>query len=102
MGWKTLVGPGNPRHLQSHPLLRQGLSKRAGPRVPASGLRGRVHPQREGLVEGFEIKGVSEEIRQRFSKRRAEVEAAIEQFIAERGRQPKADEIAELARATRG
>ncbi|MCI0628292.1 MAG: relaxase domain-containing protein [Acidobacteria bacterium] len=56
----------------------------------------------KGLVEGFEIKGVSTEIRQRFSKRRTQVEAAIEQFIAERGRQPKADEIAELARETRG
>ena len=56
----------------------------------------------KGLVEGFEIKGVSAEIRQRFSKRRTQVEAAIEQFVAERGRQPRADEIAELARETRG
>ncbi|MGH9425859.1 MAG: relaxase domain-containing protein [Terriglobia bacterium] len=32
----------------------------------------------KGLVEGFEIKGVSEELRLRFSKRRAEVEAAID------------------------
>jgi len=56
----------------------------------------------KGLVEGFEIKGVSSEIRQRFSKRRTQVEAAIEQFVAERGRQPRGDEIAELARETRG
>ena len=55
----------------------------------------------KGLVEGFEIKGVSEEIRQRFSKRRAEVEAAINQFVAERGRQPNPAEIAQLASETR-
>jgi hypothetical protein len=30
------------------------------------------------------------------------LEAAIEQFVADRGRQPQADEIAELARETRG
>jgi len=56
----------------------------------------------KGLVEGFEIKGVSAEIRERFSKRRAVLEAAIEQFVADRGRKPRADEIAELARETRG
>ena len=55
----------------------------------------------KGLVEGFEIKGVSEEIRQRFSKRRAEVEAAIDKFVAERGRQPNPAEIAQLASETR-
>jgi conjugative relaxase-like TrwC/TraI family protein len=54
-----------------------------------------------GLVEGFEIKGVSEEIRQRFSKRRAEVEAAIDKFVSERGRQPNPAEISHLASETR-
>jgi conjugative relaxase-like TrwC/TraI family protein len=55
----------------------------------------------KGAIEGFEIKGVSAEIRQRFSKRRAEVEAAIAEFVAERGRQPTAAEIAGLTRETR-
>jgi conjugative relaxase-like TrwC/TraI family protein len=55
----------------------------------------------KGFVEGFEIKGTSEELRQRFSKRRAEVEAAIAEFIAARGRQPTAAEVSELARETR-
>jgi conjugative relaxase-like TrwC/TraI family protein len=37
----------------------------------------RVEPSRneKGIIEGFEIKGVSKEIQERFSKRRAEVEA---------------------------
>ena len=55
----------------------------------------------KGLVEGFEIKGVSEELRRRFSKRRAEVEAAIDQFESERGRQPNPAEISQMASETR-
>ncbi len=47
----------------------------------------------KGIVEGYEIKGVSEEIRQRFSKRRAAVETAIAEFLAQRGRQPTSAEI---------
>src|SRR5439155_25845845 len=49
----------------------------------------------------FEIKGASDAIRQRFSKRRAEVEAAIDKFVVERGRQPNSAEIAQLASETR-
>ena len=56
---------------------------------------------KKGLIEGFEIKGVPEELRQRFSKRRAEVEAAIVRFLDERGREPNAPEIAALTRETR-
>ncbi len=55
----------------------------------------------KGTVEGYEIKGVSAEIRQRFSKRRAAVEAAIAEFVAQRGRQPTTAEITELTRLTR-
>jgi conjugative relaxase-like TrwC/TraI family protein len=55
----------------------------------------------KGLVEGFEIKGVSEELRLRFSKRRAEVEVAIDKFVKERGRQPKPAEISQMASETR-
>lgn len=56
----------------------------------------------KGGVEGFEIKGVSNEIQERFSKRRAEVEAGIERFIRDKGRQPTASEIHTIARDTRG
>ena len=55
----------------------------------------------KGWVEGFEIKGVSEELRLRFSKRRAEVETAIDKFVAERGRKPNPAEISQMASETR-
>jgi conjugative relaxase-like TrwC/TraI family protein len=55
----------------------------------------------KGVVEGFEIKGVSKEIQERFSKRRAEVEAGIERFIREKGRVPTIREIHVITRETR-
>jgi conjugative relaxase-like TrwC/TraI family protein len=55
----------------------------------------------KGIVEGFEIKGVPAEIRERFSKRRAEVEAGIERFRLEKGRAPTAGEIHVITRETR-
>jgi hypothetical protein len=54
-----------------------------------------------GLVEGFEIHGVSTELRQRFSKRRKEVEAGIAAFRAEYGRDPTPSEISFITRETR-
>jgi ATP-dependent exoDNAse (exonuclease V) alpha subunit len=55
----------------------------------------------KGRVEGFQIKGVSEELQVKYSKRRAEVEAAIDRFVSERGRQPNPAEISQLASETR-
>ncbi len=55
----------------------------------------------KGIVEGFEIKGVSKEIQERFSKRRAEVEAGIERFRTEKGRAPTTREIHVITRETR-
>jgi len=55
----------------------------------------------KGTIEGFELKGVSSEIQERFSKRRAEVEAGIERFLKERGRQPTVSEIHTITRDTR-
>jgi len=55
----------------------------------------------KGMVEGFQIKGVSEELQVKYSKRRTEVEAAIDKFVAERGRQPNPAEISQLASETR-
>ena len=54
-----------------------------------------------GAIEGFEILGVSAELRARFSKRRAEVEAGISQFKQEKGRSPSRAEIAVITRQTR-
>ena len=49
-----------------------------------------ITPARDarGAITGFEIAGVSAEIRRRFSKRRAEVEAGIAEFLQKQGRQP--------------
>ena len=56
----------------------------------------------KGVIEGFEIAGVSEEIRERYSKRRAEVEAGINRFLNEKGRAPTKQEINVITRETRG
>ncbi len=55
----------------------------------------------KGMVEGFEIQGVSLEVRRRFSKRRAEVEAGIAAFEKDKGRTPSAAEISVITRRTR-
>ncbi len=51
------------------------------------------HPATAKERRRFEIAGVSSDIRERFSKRRAEVEAGIAQFRAEYGREPTPAEI---------
>ena len=55
----------------------------------------------KGVIEGFEIAGVSQDIRDRYSKRRAEVEAGIERFRQEKGRMPTVREIHFITRETR-
>ena len=54
-----------------------------------------------GVIEGFEIEGVSDKVRERFSKRRVEVEAGIEKFTAKHGRDPSRAEINVITRQTR-
>lgn len=52
-------------------------------------------------ITGFEIRGVSVEMRQRFSKRRKEVEAGIAEFERKHGRSPTAAEIHVITKQTR-
>jgi conjugative relaxase-like TrwC/TraI family protein len=52
-------------------------------------------------VTGFEINGVSEEMRARFSKRRAEIETGIAAFLQKHGRAPTTAEIHAITVATR-
>ncbi len=52
-------------------------------------------------VTGFEIAGVSPELCQRFSKRRAEIEREIAAFEAKHGREPTSTEVAQISRQTR-
>lgn len=56
---------------------------------------------RRGNVTGFEIVGVSEPVRKRFSKRRAEVEKGIAEFEAKNGRTPATAEIHAITVQTR-
>ena len=55
----------------------------------------------KGVIEGFEIEGVTKNIRDRYSKRRAEIEAGIERFQKEKGRMPTTREIHVITRETR-
>ena len=55
----------------------------------------------KGVVEGFEIAGAGKDIRERYSKRRAEVEAGIARFFQEKGRMPSVKEIHVITRETR-
>jgi conjugative relaxase-like TrwC/TraI family protein len=50
---------------------------------------------------GFEIRGVSQELQERFSQRSAQRDAAIAQFTNEHGRKPTDNEVAVLVRETR-
>lgn len=54
-----------------------------------------------GKVTGFEIAGVSEGLRERFSKRRREVEAGCQAFVQKYNREPTRAEISVIARETR-
>jgi conjugative relaxase-like TrwC/TraI family protein len=50
---------------------------------------------------GFEIRGVSQELLDRFSQRSRQRDAAIQVFVADNGRQPTDNEVAVLVRETR-
>lgn len=54
-----------------------------------------------GTDQSFEIKQLSRDLCKQFSKRSAEKEAAIEQFIQEKGREPSNNEVSVLVRNTR-
>jgi len=56
---------------------------------------------RRGTITGFEIAGVSDEIRARFSKRRAEIECGIAAFEREYGRTPTTVEVHAIAVGSR-
>ncbi len=56
---------------------------------------------KQGMITGFEIKGVSASIRERFSKRRADVERGIAAFRKEHGREPTPSETHVITTETR-
>ncbi len=55
----------------------------------------------KGKDHGFEIRGVSTELLEKYSVRSAQRDAAIEQFTLERGRKPTDNEVAVLVRESR-
>lgn len=54
-----------------------------------------------GKDNGFGIVGIQEATLEKFSRRTEQKEAAIQEFIRERGRQPSKNEISQLVRETR-
>jgi hypothetical protein len=67
------------------------------------GLGYEIEPHRDskGKDHGFEIRGVSTELLERYSVRSAQRDAAIEQFTSQRGRKPTDNEVAVLVRESR-
>ncbi len=57
--------------------------------------------QEKGEIKGFEIKGVSQELCERFAKRREEIEKKIDQFEKDTGREPTRAEVNAITRQTR-
>ena len=55
----------------------------------------------KGMIEGFEIRGVSSDLLERFAKRRDEIERGIAKFETEHGRSPSRAEISRITRDTR-
>ena len=55
----------------------------------------------KGEITGFEIKGIDEEILKRCSRRRHQIDKAIEEFVAKKGRQPTAEEVKTMTLLTR-
>ena len=56
----------------------------------------------KGEITGFEIKGVSEDVLKRCSRRREQIDKEIEKFVSTKGRQPTPDEVKLMTLLTRG
>jgi conjugative relaxase-like TrwC/TraI family protein len=55
----------------------------------------------KGRDSGFEIRGISEDLLQKFSQRSQQRDRAIEEFVARNGRRPTDNEVAVLVRESR-
>jgi conjugative relaxase-like TrwC/TraI family protein len=96
--WKALQASGlYERRAYLTEVYRNALAREV------RGLGYEIQPHRDpkGKDRGFEIRGVSTELLERYSVRSAQRNAAIEQFTAERGRKPTDNEVAVLVRETR-
>ena len=69
--------------------------------VEELGYRTRDKFNERGQLEGFEIDGISDELCEKYSQRRGEIEERIADFKAEHGREPTPAEIHVIAKETR-
>ena len=96
--WKALQASGlYERRAYLTEVYRNALAREV------RGLGYEIEPRRDskGRDHGFEIRGVSNELLERYSVRSAQRDAAIEQFTAEHGRKPTDNEVAVLVRESR-
>ena len=70
-------------------------------RLKALGYKIVDEHDKRGNVIGWQIDGVSKEVRDEFSQRRREIDAGIEAFRAQYGRSPSSSEIGVITRETR-
>src|SRR5260370_5095692 len=69
--------------------------------VEELGYRTRDKFDERGQLEGFEINGISDDVCEKYSQRRGEIEERIADFKAEHGREPTPAEIHVIAKETR-
>src|SRR6202453_3039993 len=96
--WKALQATGfYERRAYLTEVYRNALAREV------RGLRYEIEPRRDskGKDHGFEIRGVSNELLEKYSVRSAQRDAAIEKFTLERGRKPTDNEVAVLVRESR-
>ena len=96
--WKALQASGlYERRAYLTEVYRNALAREV------RGLGYEIEPRRDskGRDRGFEIRGVSSELLERYSIRSVQRDAAIERFTAEHSRKPTDNEVAILVRETR-
>jgi conjugative relaxase-like TrwC/TraI family protein len=96
--WKALQASGlYERRAYLTEVYRNALAREV------RGLGYEIEPRRDskGKDHGFEIRGVSNEMLEKYSVRSAQRDAAIERFTVEHGRKPTDNEVAVLVRESR-
>ena len=97
--WKALQASGMyERRAYITEVYRNELAKEV------RGLGYEIESQRnaKGVDNGFEIKGISRDVLERYSQRSDQRDESIRQFAAEHGRQPTDNEVAVLVRNIAG
>ncbi len=96
--WKALHSPSvYQRRAYLTEVYRNALARK----VMALGYEIENRWNNRGTDLGFEIKGVSRELIEKYSKRSQEKEEAIRQFIEKNGKEPSNDQVSVLVRETR-